>query len=353
MRRSTLSDLAENLGLSVNTVSRALRGKDGVGTRTRDLVLEEAVRIGYITPGASRPGTEDAPSARSRSRTIGLTIPSSTHVFASELIGAIEAGARAAGYSLDLFVTEESASQETGIATQITDAGLAGAVVIPVQGERDPWARVRAEGIPVVAVSREIDQLSCDFVGVDSEAGEYAAVRHLLSRGARSIVSFEEDLAISTIANRQRGFARALAEVAGTTSRTVPVPSRRFETGESDWRPEEAYRACREFLDTDTAFDAVTVGDDYFALGVARALAERGIRVPDDVRMVGYGDHAYSAWMRPSLSSVRLPTRLIGELAVSLVLQRVAGETSPPVRRLIKPELVVRESSGPRPVTAA
>lgn len=352
MRRSTLSDLAENLGLSVNTVSRALRGKDGVSTRTRDLVHEEAVRIGYVTAGAS-PAPAAGAGAGPRSRTIGLTIPSSTHMFASQLIEAIEAGARAAGYSLDLFVTEESESQEADIAAQIVDSDLAGAVVIPVQGEREPWASVRAEGIPVVAVSREIDHLGGDFVGVDSEAGEYAAVRHLLSRGARSVVSFEEDLAISTIANRQRGFIRALAEVEGTTSRTVPVPTRRFETGESDWRPEEAYRACLEFLETGIAFDAVTVGDDYFALGVVRALAERDIRVPEDVRVVGYGDHPYSAWVRPSLSSIRLPTRLIGELAVALVLQRVAGKASPPVRRLIKPELVVRESSGPRPAAGA
>jgi LacI family transcriptional regulator len=337
-RRSTLGDLAENLGLSANTVSRALTGKDGVSPRTRALVRDEATRIGYV---ASRVGEGDTAA----SRVIALTIPSSTHTFSAELIGAIEAGARAGGFSLDLFITEESETEEQSIASAIVEAGVAGAIVIPVQGEHEPWTRVRAAGVPIVAVSRDIPGLDCDFVGADSGVGEYAAVRHLLSQGCRSIVFFEEDLRISTIDNRRVGFQSALAEVDGAAGRRVAVPTRRFETSRTAWRAEEAYRACLDVLDSGEPFDAITTGDDDFALGVARALAERGVRVPEDVRMVGYGDHPYAAWITPSLSSIRLPSRLIGELAVALLLQRVSGDRSAPVRRLLRPELVVRESS--------
>jgi len=338
-RRPTLGDLAQGLGLSANTVSRALAGKDGVSERTRAAVLAEARRIGYLT--AAEPG----PSARPRSRTIAVTIPSATHLFSSELIGAIEAGARSAGYSLDLFTTEESEQQEEEIARRIVAGDPAGAIVIPVHNRAEPWTSVRAGGLPLVVASREIPGLPCDLVTTDNLAGAYAAVRHLLAQGCRRIVQFEEDLAISTIGQRREGYTRAMAEVPDAVSHTIAVPTRRFETAEPRWRATEAHRACLAFLDSGTPFDAIVAGDDYFALGALAALGERGVRVPTDVRLVGYGDHPYSAWLDPALTSVRIPTRLIGELAVSLLLQRIAGDTGAPVRRLIKPELIIRRSS--------
>lgn len=336
-RRTTLHDLATELGLSANTVSRALSGKDGVSDRTRALVLEEARRTGYLP--------QSAPSQRDGQRTIALTIPSATHVFSSELIGAVEAGARAAGYSLDIFSTEENDEQEQAIARTIIDSDLAGAVIIPVQGRTEPWESVTASGIALVAVSREVPGLPGDLVTADHVTGAYAAVRHLLAQGSRSIVQFEEDLQISTISSRRTGFARGIAESPGATAHTIAVPTRRFETAEPRWRATEAHRRCLDLLDSGITFDSIMAGDDYFALGALRALSRRGIRVPEDVRLAGYGDHPYSEWLDPALTSVRLPTRLIGEAAVSLLLQRIAGESGPPVRRLIKPELIIRDST--------
>ena len=339
-RRTTLNDLAATLGLSANTVSRALAGKDGVSRRTRALVLEEARRTGYLPTGEP-----NNPQSADHSRTIAVTIPSATHVFSSELIGAIEAGARSAGYSLDVFTTEESEAVEESIARTIADNRLAGAIIIPVQQRSEPWLGLAAAGVPLVAVSREAPGLDCDFVTADNQAGAYAAVRHLLAEGCRTIVQFEEDLSISTISDRRRGFDRAIAEVPDVATQSILVPTRRFETSEPRWRATEAHRACLAFLDRREDFDAIVTGDDYFALGALNALAERGLRVPEDVRLVGYGDHPYSGWLNPSLSSVRLPTQLIGELAVSLLLQRVAGDSGQPVRRLIRPELIIRGSS--------
>ncbi|WP_152365407.1 LacI family DNA-binding transcriptional regulator [Microlunatus speluncae] len=340
-RRTTLGDLAAGLGLSTNTVSRALAGKDGVSDRTRSLVLDEARRTGYLpVPESGQPGRPEP-----RSRTVAVTIPSATHTFSAELIGAIEAGARSAGYSLDIFTTEESEREEQQIARRIVDSDLAGAIVIPVQGRPEPWADVLAAGVPLVVASREVPELPCDFVTADNVAGSYAAVRHLLAQGCRRIVQFEEDLAISTIGNRREGYARAMAEVPDAAGETILVPTRRFETAEPRWRATEAHRACLTLLDRQQPFDAIVAGDDHFALGALAALTERGLRVPDQVRLVGYGDHAYSPWLNPALTSVRIPTRLIGELAVSLLLKRIGGDAGAPVRRQLKPELIIRRSS--------
>lgn len=348
-RRTTLGDLAAGLGLSANTVSRALSGKDGVSDRTRALVLQEAHRTGYLaTDDVARSPAEVEHGPRSKSRTIAVTIPSATHLFSSELIGAIEAGARSAGYSLDVFTTGESEEQEQQIARTIIDHDLAGAIVIPVKDGNQPWASVAVSGRSVVAASREVPGLECDFVTADNSAGAYAAVRHLLSQGCRRIVQFEEDLAISTINNRREGFARAMAEHPDAIAQTILVPTRRYETSEPRWRATEAHRTCLNFLERGEDFDAIVTGDDYFALGALTALRERGIAVPDRVRLVGYGDHPYSPWLDPALTSVRIPAQLIGELAVSLLLQRIAGDSGPGVRRLIKPELIIRRSSVPQ-----
>jgi LacI family transcriptional regulator len=123
------------------------------------------------------------------------------------------------------------------------------------------------------------------------------------------------------------------------------IPTRRYENAGSRWRAQEGYRACLDALGGGDEFDAVVCGDDFFALGALRALTESGRTAPQDVRVVGYGDLPFAEWLTPSLSSVALPVRLIGELAVATVLQRIGGSTTAPSRRLIRAELVVRATS--------
>ncbi|MGP5671009.1 LacI family DNA-binding transcriptional regulator [Brachybacterium alimentarium] len=336
-RRHTLDDLASSLGLSANTVSRALRGKDGVGEATRQRVLDEAERVGYTTPRAG--------STAPHLDAVALCIPSLTHPFASEVAAAIETGVRAAGCALEVFATNEDPQQEERIAQQLLDSRPGGVITIPVHAQSSCWQRVGETGTPVVTVSRELDCVECDFIGVDSEHGAYVATRHLLGDGASSILYLDEELAIGTIAARRRGFERAM-DPAESRAQVRMIPTRRYENAGSQWRAQEGYRACLDALRGGDEFDAVLCGDDFFALGAMRALAENGRRVPEDVRVVGYGDLPFAEWLTPSLSSVALPVRLIGELAVANVLQRIGGSISAPSRRLIRAELVVRSSSG-------
>lgn len=335
-RRHTLDDLASTLGLSANTVSRALRGKDGVGEATRQRVLDEAERVGYATP---RTG-----SAVPHLDAVALSIPSVTHPFASEIAAAIETGVRAAGCTLEIFATNEDPAQEEEIAAQILESGPGGVITIPVHAESTCWQQVSESGTPVITVSRELESGIFDFIGVDSEHGSYVAARHLLGNGAGSVLYLDEELAIGTIASRRRGFERAM-ETAEAHARVRMIPTRRYENAGSQWRAQEGYRACMDALSSGGSFDAVLCGDDFFALGAMRALAESGRRVPEDVRVAGYGDLPFAEWLTPSLTSVSLPVRLIGELAVANVLQRIGGSTSTPSRRLIRPALVVRSSS--------
>jgi LacI family transcriptional regulator len=171
----------------------------------------------------------------------------------------------------------------------------------------------------------------------------------VLKRGARRIVLLEEDLPITTVRERIAGFAEALS-AAGLPMRddaVARVPTVRHEQVALPWRPDEAYRLCRGLLESAEPPDAVVVGNDYYALGLYRALADHGLRVADDVLVVGYGDYPFAEFLSPALSTVRLPAQEVGTTAVDLLLERVAGNgETQPVKRLISPRFVERASTG-------
>ena len=158
-------------------------------------------------------------------------------------------------------------------------------------------------------------------------------------------VGGDEELDTATNRNRVESFRSAVDTVPDATAHVVPIPTRRFESRTSPWQLEEAYRAVSALVESGVPADAMLFEDDYHSLGALRALAERGVRVPEDVMVIGYSDHPYAAYLQPSLTSVSVPFGLIAEAAVSLLLRRIAGDRTPPVRRLLPAELIVRESS--------
>ncbi|MGY4773382.1 LacI family DNA-binding transcriptional regulator [Kribbella sp. CWNU-51] len=341
VRRPTLRDIAAALGLSVNTVSRALGDKDSVSARTRAAVQAEAARIGYV------PNTLARSLVLGSAMTLGLVITNPSNPFYAQLISSIELRVRAQGYSLLLLVTDESAENEQRATDALLRSAVDGAVVVPVQAEWDHWRRVRDAGIPLVFVNRDVPELDCDMVGVDNERGSYDATSHLIAGGARRFLVLEEDLPITTTADRVTGFRRAMSDagltVADNTIRAVPT--RRYDSLALPWQPEEAYRFAQSIL-TDGHPDAIVTGNDYFALGLLRVLAEAGLEVPGDVAVTGYGDHPYAAYLQTPLTTVRLPAAEVGTTAVDLLLQRLRTSTQErPRKTLIRPELVVRAST--------
>ncbi|MEU6788744.1 LacI family DNA-binding transcriptional regulator [Nonomuraea angiospora] len=341
-RRHTLRDIAATLNLSVNTVSRALSGKDGIGERTRALVRAEAERVGYVPNSVARS------LVLGSAMTFGLVITNPSNPFYAQLISSIELRARNHGYSLLLTVTGESEEYETRAVESLLRSSVSGSIVVPVQASSDPWRRLGAVGVPTVLLNRDLPDLGYRSVGTDNELGGYRATAHAISRGARSIVVLEEDLPITTIADRIAGFRRAMAEAGLSVPRgsIMRVPTRRHEQAALPWQPQEAYQVARRLLRRARLPDAVVVGNDYFALGLYRALEECGLKVPDDMMVIGFGDYPFSAFLSPPLTTVRLPAEEVGDIAVDLLLEEISGGRSDrPLKQLIAPTLVEREST--------
>lgn len=344
-RRATLRDIAAALDLSVNTVSRALAGKDAVSAETRERVRAEAERLGYV------PNTMARSLVQGNAMTIGLVITNPSNPFYARLISAIEERGRVHGYSLMLMVTEDSVDNERRVVDELMRWGVDGVLAVPVQHGSDHWARLDAAGTPVVLVNRDLPGLDADLIGVDYHGSARLATEHLLAAGARELFLVEEDLDISPVAERVRGFRAVLAEhgVPIRDDHMVKVPTRRRETSSQPWDPVDSYEIGRELAARIEPGAAVLAGNDYFALGVYRAFTEHGLNVPRDVRVAGHGDHAFAAYLAPPLTTVRLPAAEVGAAAVDRLLERMAGGPAAggPRRTLLPAELVVRASSAP------
>ncbi|NED98212.1 LacI family transcriptional regulator [Phytoactinopolyspora alkaliphila] len=346
--RVTLRDIAVSLGVSVNTVSRALAGKDSVSAHTRALVRAEADRLGYV------PNTLARSLVLGSAMTLGLVITNPSNPFYAQLISGIELRGRAQGYSLLLLVTDESVDNERLATDALLQSAVDGAIAVPVQSESDHWKRLQGPGIPLVFVNRDIPEHACDFVGIDNELGAYQATSHVIGQGARTVWALEEDLPITTIEGRIAGYRRAMADAGLPVSSgsVISVPTRRYESAALPWQPEEAYRLARDLVRRSDRPDAVITGNDYFALGLYRALTEHGLQVPRDMLVAGYGDHPYAGYLDPPLTSVHLPAQEVGAAAVDLLLGRISGsdgsgEDAAPHKQVLAPRLVPRESSVP------
>ncbi len=340
-RPATLKDISAKLGVSVNTVSRALAGKDAVSGRTRALVQAEAERLGYVPNAIARSLVAGSATA------LGLVITNPSNPFYATLISAIEQRGRVLGYSLVLMASEESLDNERRAVESLLRWSVDGAIVVPVQQEVDHWRRLHTAGVPFVLVNRDLPELGCDFVGIDYEKSAYEATCHLHDGGARTVHLMEEDLSISPVDDRIAGFRRALAD-RKMEGRIIRVPTRRSRSSALPWDPEDAYHLARRLVADLTAGSAVMVGNDHFALGIYRALREAGMRIPAQVAVMGYGDHPFSPYLDPPLSSVRLPSAEIGSTAVDLLIRRLGDgdRDGPPEKIRLDASLVPRSSTG-------
>jgi LacI family transcriptional regulator len=335
----------------VNTVSRALNDMPGVSAATRARIKAEAERVGYVPN----------PHARSlvlgSRKTIGVIVTDLANPFFNELVSEIEEHAIDGGYTVVLLLSDEDPAREQAAVEAALRSGVDALIGVPVQGVINPWTAVTRAGIPLVLIARELPELGVDFFSTDNEAGSRMTTEAVIARGARRIVLLEEDLRISTLMHRRDGF-RAVLEAHGIPfdpHDMMLVPSRRTRRGASLWRGEDAYRVVSDLLDVGRVPDAFLAGNDYFALGLYAALRERGLRVPDDVLVVGWGDYPFSRYLDAPLTTLRLPSAEIARRASTRLLALLDGTAAPgPVVEYIQPELVLRASTeGRAPVEPA
>jgi len=327
-----IKDVAAHAGVSVGTVSNVLNGRDTVSPAVVARVRASIDTLGYVRNDAARQ------LRAGRSRAIALIVLDVGNPFFAAVARGAEARAAADGYVVLLGSSGADADQERLYLDQFREQRVAGVLLTPADAGGDVVEHLAAAGIPVVLVDEQTPGDDVCTVSVDDVEGGSLAVAHLLAQGRRRIAFVAGPLTTRQVADRLTGARRAVAEVEGAT----------LEIIETDAMTVLAGRAAGEGLrERDDHPDAVFAANDLLAVGVLQALTMLGgIRVPDDIALVGYDDIDFAAATVVPLTSVRQPAEALGLTAVDLLLRQLDGGVDPAERQVrFRPELVVRASS--------
>jgi len=331
-----MKDIARELGLSTVSVSKALRGHPDISEETRKRVLKRVEELNY------QPNLAARALITGRTWTIGLVVPDLLHPFFAQVAKAISAGIRGQGYSLIITSSEEDAALERQEIDQLLARRVDGMLIASAQWTVESFRAIEARRIPYVLIDRRFVGLAANFVGVDDEEVGFLGTSHLVAQGCKRIAHIRGP-ETSTAIGRLEGFRRALAEAgrAPLAGHVVPIGTSGDDRGEPG-----GHEVTKRLLSLPTRPDGIFCFNDPIALGAMRAILEAGLRIPEDVAVVGCGNVLYSDFLRVPLTSVDQDSAAIGRFAAEMALSLVADrDPAPPITRLVSPRVVVRASS--------
>ncbi|MFJ4539711.1 LacI family DNA-binding transcriptional regulator [Streptomyces tibetensis] len=330
-------DVARAAGVSQKTVSRVLNGERYVSVDVRRRVLEAADRLGYRLNNAARA------LASGRSRTIGVVALGTALYGPASLLLGVERAARDAGYALSVVNTLEGDQGGVGGAVQsLLERGVDGIVVSePIDEDADPLT----SEVPVLVLGAPTRTRTGErtiAAGVDSEALARAATEHLLDLGHPTV---------HHLAGPERWFA-ARDRLAGWRQALAARGREQPPVAEGDWSAASGYAAGRRLAGRND-LTAVFAANDDMAVGLISALTESGLRVPQDVSVVGFDDIPLAAYVRPPLTTVRQPFDAVADEGLRLLVHAIENpEAELPTAQGQPVELVVRSSTAPPPARA-
>jgi LacI family transcriptional regulator len=335
-KRITSQDVAHLAGVSRTTVSFVLNNVEGfqISPETRQKVLEAAAQLGYVPDSAAQT------LASRRARAIGLVMTRSPHHIASDsFLPQIISGLLKVTKSqhLRLMIEQVNAEHQSQAYLELARAKRIDGMILltPRMDDQALLSLERAE-IPAVLMGH-LENLNLYSVDVDNRAAAEQAVHHLIALGHRQVACITNAPATYTAApQRVQGYLDAL-----TAAGISPDPNLiRY----ADFGPESGYERMKSLLEGGAPFTAVFVASDNVAIGAKAAIREAGLRVPDDISMMGFDDIPWSKYSDPPLSTVHLPAESLAQQACVMLLDLIQGQ-SPPVKHLnLETELILRKS---------
>ncbi|WP_043442324.1 LacI family DNA-binding transcriptional regulator [Arthrobacter sp. L77] len=339
-RPVSIKDVADRAGVAVGTVSNVLNHPARVSTATRERVQAAIDGLGFVRNDAARQ------LRAGQSRTIGLVVLDVANPFFSSLARAAEDCAAENGSTVVLGDSGQDAEREARYIDVFEQQRVQGMLISPVGDVGPRVEALRQRGMPVVLVDRVDPQRRCSSVSVDDVAGGYIAVRHLLEAGRRRIAFVGTRADYRQVADRLAGARQAIAEHDGAVLEVLAAEAMTVLAGR-DVGEAIAQRRHGELP------DGIFCANDLLAIGVMQAvLLIRGLRIPEDLALIGYDDIDFSASTVVPLTSVRKPTELMGRTAVELLLEEIEGPTARRRQVIFDPELVERRSTRARVAAA-
>lgn len=336
-RKATIRDVAAAANVSLAAVSLYLNDKPGLADATRQRIASAIDAVGYVPRNTNNKKPAEA-------RFIGLLVESLPlspffDMFYGEVIQGIDTYAKEMGYTLALIIVEPGGALPNLLRDQKDD--LAGVIML---GSGDVNQNiidvVQSQKIPAVLVDNHLPGVPLDSVLPDNLAGANMAVRYLIEKGNRRIAFLHGSEKYYTLQERYRGYYTALFEAG------LPIDPALIQPYLSAGQLNKGYLEMKALLDAGTEFDAVFCVTDRTAFGALQALKEAHIRVPDDVMVVGYDNVAQSSQTTPALTTIDVPKRTMGEIAMSRLFESMSGPPDElPMKYVLPTSLVIRDSA--------
>jgi LacI family transcriptional regulator len=329
-----LKDIANDLGVSVVTVSKVLRGNADIGEETRRRVLKRMKELNY------QPNMLARGLASGRTYTIGLVVPDLVHPFFAEFAKSVGSVLRTSNRALILASSEEDPEMERQEIRTLLNRGVDVLLIASCQSNLRNFYEVGDARTPYLLFDRNFPRLAANFVGTDDVKVGEMATKHLIEIGRKRIAHIGGKNTSPSV-DRTRGYRNALAE----SGLTIPehylvVRERMEESGDK-----VGFQAMQELLKLQPRPDAVFCYNDLTAVGAIDATLQAGLRVPEDIAFIGCGNLRYANYLRVPLSSIDHGTAELGRIAGELALELSAKPEQAPRSVLIPSTLVVREST--------
>ena len=330
-----MKDIARDLGLSVITISKVLRNHPDVGEQTRERVLARVKELDY------RPNLAARSLVTGRTYLVGLVVPDLLHPFFAEIAKSLSEALRESGYYLIVSSSDEDPELEEQEINQLLARRLDALIIASCRTTVELFFRIEKQKTPYVLIDRSLPGLSANFVGVDDEAVGFLATKHLIEIGCKRIATIRGPETSPGI-RRLEGYKRALTQ---SGLKVIDDYVIREPKGDVETRRRGA-EAMRQLLNLQPRPDGVFCFNDPMAIGAMNCALEEGVRIPDDLAVIGCGNLHYDDTLRVPLSSVNQHSRRIGQETARIALAILSSKVPPkPESLVLQPELIVRRST--------
>ncbi|HSA49597.1 MAG TPA: LacI family DNA-binding transcriptional regulator [Yinghuangia sp.] len=334
---TSIKEVARHAGVSVGTVSNVLNRPDRVAEATRNRVLDAIEHLGFVRNDSAR-------SLRSgRTNALGLIVLDVANPFFTDVARGVEDVSSHTGSVVILCNSDDSVTKQETYLQVLQEQRVRGVLVTPAHESTLPIDALRSRGMAVVLLDRSGERPDLCSVAVDDVAGGQLATDHLIAAGHETFAFVSGPLTIRQCDDRRNGMRRALRAAGlrlGSSTRDVLVPAMNARSGAEAAR--RLLAGGRENLPR-----AVLCANDLLAMGFMREMLRAGVRIPEDLALVGYDDIEFAAASAIPITSIRQPTYQLGQTAAELLLDECENaDTHAHQQVTFQPELVVRESSG-------
>ena len=331
---ATIHDVAQRAGVSPITVSRVINHSGYASRDTRERVEAAVIELGYVPNQLAR-------SLRSkRTHTLALVLTDITNPFFTTVARGVEDTASDADYTVIFCNTDESESEEKKYLQVLLQQQVDGILLVPARSVSDSIDLIRKQHTPVVVLDRRVPlQAGVDIVRCDSEGGAYQLTRLLIDLGHRHIAALSAPLYVSTSEDRIAGYRRAMTEAG--------LGAEAEQTFFGAFTQASGYQMAQQALASEPRPTAFLAANNLIAIGALKAVRDVGLRVPEDIALVGFDDLPAALVISPFFTVAAQPAYEMGRKATQLLLARLAGEVPDSCQNIVLPiEMLVRQSSG-------